>query len=119
MQALGWRRALWLAAVLLTWLGCSSSSSDESGGRVLLYVANTGSTTVSVIDHETRAVVETIDVGASTWLRSRTEETYHPCDGRAAYRHGLPTNSPMAPHTWSGLSSSRWWPVLSISPNCA
>lgn len=30
---------------------------------MLLYVTNTGSTTVSVIDHETRAVVETIDVG--------------------------------------------------------
>lgn len=57
-----WYRGLWLAAVL-TWLGCSSSSSDESGGRVLLYVANTGSTTVSVIDHGTRAVVETIDLG--------------------------------------------------------
>lgn len=40
-------------------LGCSDAPTD----RVLVYVANTGSSSLSVIDHETRRVIGTIDVG--------------------------------------------------------
>jgi len=43
-------------------LGCSDSDS-EGGSGVQLYVANTGDTTVSVIDHDAREIIATIDVG--------------------------------------------------------
>ncbi|MEM7138014.1 MAG: beta-propeller fold lactonase family protein [Myxococcota bacterium] len=64
-------RALRLALTLslLGLISCSDSDSqpqppvDFSDGRILLFVANTGGTNLSVIDHETRTVVDTIELG--------------------------------------------------------
>ncbi|MEM8608780.1 MAG: beta-propeller fold lactonase family protein [Myxococcota bacterium] len=61
MQSSRARRFAFILA-LLGLLSCSDST-DQAEGRLLLFVANTGGTNLSVIDHATREVVDTVELG--------------------------------------------------------
>ena len=64
----GINQALGLLVLLVPWLLCGAALEAgpraDGSGTSLIYVGNAGATTVSVIDHDSREVIKTLDIGA-------------------------------------------------------
>ena len=66
--ARGINQALGLLVLLVSWLLCGpaleAGPRADGSGTSRIYVGNAGATTVSVIDHDSREVIKTLDIGA-------------------------------------------------------